>query len=76
MGGDGGEADDEDDPEAAVAGEAGEGAVVEVGALELGGFAAEEVEEGVPGADWEGGLVSCLDIYTHTYIYIYRYIDI
>lgn len=37
--GDGGEADDKYDPEAAVAREAGEGAVVEVGALESGGFA-------------------------------------
>lgn len=50
--GDGGEADDEDDPEAAVAGEAGEGAVVEVCALELCGFAAEGVHEGEPGADF------------------------
>ena len=56
MRGDGGQADDEDDPEAAVAGEAGEGAVVEVGALELGGASAERVQEGVPGADC-GGLV-------------------
>lgn len=49
--GDGGQADHEDDPEAAVAGEAGEGAVVEVGALELGRASAERVEEGVPRSD-------------------------
>lgn len=49
--GNGRETDDEDDPEAAVAGEAGQGGIVEVCALELGGFATEGVHEGEPRAD-------------------------
>ena len=48
---DGGQADHQHDEEAAVAGQACHGAVVEVGALEGDGFAAEEVLEGEPGAD-------------------------
>ena len=48
---DGGQADHQHDEEAAVAGQACHGTVVEVGALEGDGFAAEEVLEGEPGAD-------------------------
>lgn len=54
MAGHGGETDDEDDPEATVPGEAGKGAVVEVGALKLCGFAAEGIEESKPGSDCGG----------------------